>query len=62
MQLREKVAGRTKIPELRGGFPTMQFGDKYSVSAKFQILQTRTDHQPGGLLLHSAAIPQCRNI
>lgn len=62
MQLREKVAEGTTIPELQGGFPTMQFGDKSSVSAKFQTLQPRTDHQPGGPLLNSAAIPQCRNI
>lgn len=49
MQLREEVAERTKIPRLQGGFPTMHFGDKSSVSAKLQTLQTRTDHQPGGL-------------
>lgn len=60
MQLQEKVAERIKIPELQGGFPTMQFGDKSLVSAKFQTLRTRTDHQPGGL--NSAEIPQCRNI
>lgn len=62
MQLREKVAEGTKIPKLRGRFPTMHFEDKSSVSAKFQTLQTRTDHHPGGLLLNSAATPQCRNI